>query len=228
MHTQPQSHPAPEDRAITQWDEDYTLRVQYFLETTSVLRGQIETCRRLNPDQVATLNDLADCLHIDLPLEPNYRIFRELWAAENNEQVYLATIDARLPHLSQEQCCFAEPAVWRQPNASNPLISRPCFSTPFPLTKFASYHIGSLEPRYRAFEGTREMATGTLFITDFKVFFDSAALSTSITFNGLVNVECYSNGLEVGKSNGRSEFFQMTTLASEHAYMIIQELNRIR
>ena len=227
MRKQGQAIPPQQYPAERQWDEQYD-RLQYFLETTAALRGKIETSRRFDPDQEVMFNDLADRLCIDTPLDGNYRVFRELWAAENEEQVYLATIEAPLPLLSEEQCCFAEPAVWRRPEANSPLFSGGRFSTPFPLTKCASYRIGNPKPRIRSFGGTREMATGTLYITDFKIFFDSESLSTSITFNGLANVECYSNGIEVGKTNGQSEFFQITALASEYAYMIIQELNRIR
>ena len=223
--TLPEFRGAPHSKAAR---DEYASRAAYFLENTEALRGQIESQRRLSPDQEAALNSLAERLGIEPPVDANYRIFRELWAAENNEQVYLATTDALLPHLAKEQCCFIEPAVWRQPDAQNAGASSPRFSAPFPLTKCASYRIGSLKPRHRALDGTREMATGALYITELKLFFDSDTLSTSITFNGIVNIECYANGIEVGKSNGRSEFFQMTPLSSEYAYMITQELNRLR
>lgn len=214
---------SPEDQG-----DEYSRRADHFLGTTAALRGQIEVDRRLSPDQEMFLIELAKSLRIDPPIDANYRIFRELWAAENNEQVYLTTMDALHPHLAKEQCCFIEPAVWCQPDAQTSAACSPRFSTPFPLTKYASYRIGSLKPRHRPLDATREMATGTLYITELKLFFDSATLSTSITFNGIVNVECYANGIEVGKSNGRSEFFQMAPLSSEYAYMIIQELNRLR
>lgn len=174
------------------------------------------------------LNDLTDRLCIEPSVDANYRIFRELWAAENDEQVYLTTIDAPLPHLSQEQCCFAEPAVWRQPDAYISGASLSHFSCAFPLTKLASYRISGISSHHRQLDGSREMAAGALYITNQKLFFDSGSLSTAITFTGLTNIECYANGIEVGKSNGRTDFFQMTRLSSEYAYMIVQELNRLR
>jgi hypothetical protein len=223
--TLPEFRGAPQSKAA---GDEYASRAAYFLETTAALRDQIESQHRLSPDQEAALNGLAERLGIESPVDANYRIFRELWAAENNEQVYLTTVDALPPHLAKEQCCFIEPAVWRQPDAQHTGTSSPRFSAPFPLKKCASYRIGSLKPRHRALDGTREMATGKLYITELKLFFDSETLSTSTTFNGIVNVECYSNGIEVGKTNGRSDFFQMASLASEYAYMIIHELNRLR
>ena len=226
LNRQPQPEYLPQPQSKPAADE-YARRVDYFLKHTAALRGQVETQRRLSPDQEAVLNGLAERLCIDPSPDANYRIFRELWAAENNEQVYLETVETSHPHLSGEQCCFSEPAVWRQPHPHNSGASLLRFSMAFPLTKLASYRIGSLKPRHRTFEGTREMAMGTLHITELKLFFYSETHSTSLTFNGIVNVECYSNGIEVGKANGRTEFFQMTTLASQYAYMIIQELNRL-
>ncbi len=220
--------PLSENRAVAHAvAHDHAARVAYFLEKTASLRGQIETHRRLSPDQEAMLDGLATDLGIAPPLDANYRLFRELWAAENGGQVYLDMWDTSHPRLSHEQCCFMEPAVWRQPEGYSGNANSSHFSTPFPLTKCASYRIGNLEPRPRPTEGTREMAKGTLYITDFKLFFDSETRCTSVTFNGIHNVECYSNGIEVGKSNGRPEFFQMTALASQYAYMIIHELNRL-
>ena len=89
--------------------------------------------------------------------------------------------------------------------------------------------MSGVSARHRPLDGSREMATGSLYITNLKLFFDSRGLSTTITFTGLANIECYANGIEVGKSNGRTEFFQMTRdLLPEYAYMIVQELNRMR
>ena len=176
---------------------------------------------RLNPGQETELRELAGRLGIEPPLDENYQIFRELWATEHNEQVYLPPLDVAIPLHPDEQCCFAEPAVWRQPGAHRSGASLSRFSMGFPLTKLASYRIGGVSARHRPLEDSREMATGTLYITNLKLFFDSGGLSTAITFTGLANIECYANGIEVGKANGRTEFFQMTRLSSEYALSLI-------
>ena len=208
--------------------DEYSRRADWFLKETAALRGHIEAQRRLNPDQEAELRELARHLGIAPPLDENYQIFRELWAAEHNEQVYLPPRDVPIQLRPEEECCFSEPAVWRQTNFHNSGASLSRFSMAFPLTKLASYRISGISARHRPLDGSKEMATGSLYITNLKLFFDSGGLSTAITFNGLANIECYANGIEVGKSNGRTEFFQMTRLSSEYTYMIVQELNRQR
>lgn len=231
MRNTPNRWPLPQERGMPHSEtarDEYSWREEYFLQETAALRGQIEAERRLNPDQEAELHDLAGRLGIEPPLDGNYQIYRELWAAEHNEQVYLPLRDVPIQLRADEQCCFAEPAVWRQPDPHHSGASLSRFSCAFPLTKLASYRIGRISARYRPLEGSREMVTGSLYITNLKLFFDSGGLSTAIIFTGIANIECYANGIEVGKSNGRTEFFQMTRLASEYAYMIVQELNRQR
>ena len=81
--------------------DEYSWRTDYFLKETAALRGQIEAERRLNPYREAELRDLAKRLGIEPPLHQNYQIFRELWAAEHNEQVYLAPSHSDLLYLSR-------------------------------------------------------------------------------------------------------------------------------
>ena len=231
MRSPPHSWPLPKDQGPPTSDpaaHEHAWREDYFFKETAALRGQIEAERRLSPDQEAELHELARRLGTEPPLDGNYRIYRELWAAEHNEQVYLTPLEVAIPLHVGEQCCFAEPAVWRQPNPNHSGASLSRFSMAFPLTRLASYRIGGISARHRPLDGSREMATGYLYITNLKLFFDNGGLSTTITFSGLVNIECYGNGIEVGKANGRTEFFQMSHLSSEYAYMIVQELNRQR
>jgi hypothetical protein len=223
--------PPIQDRGVPKPEytgDEYSWRADYFLKETAALRGHIEADRRLSPEQEAELQGLAWRLGIEPPLDENYQVYRELWAAEHGEPVYLPLREVPIPLHLGEECCFAEPAVWRQPTPHSSGASLSSFSCAFPLTKLASYRVSGISSRQRPLDSSREMARGSLLITNLRLLFDSIGLSTTITFAGLANIECYANGIEVGKSNGRTEFFQMTRLSSEYAYMIVQELNRLR
>lgn len=205
-----------------------TTRENLFLQETAALRGQIEAERRMSPGQEAHLHAVA-CHHGIAPrLGCDYQKFRELWAAENGEQVYLASLEAPIPLRADEHCCFLEPTIWGHLKVINSPASYSVFSTTFPIERGASYRIGSLRPRHKILDSVKEMAIGSLCITNQRLIFEGGAHSTNITFHGIVNIECYSNGIEVAKTNGRSDFFQLATLASEFAYMIIQEFCRVR
>ena len=96
--------PLPPERCAPHAEPDgdeYSRRAEYFLQETAALRGKIESERRLNPDQEAELRELAQRLGIKPSLDENYQIFRELWAAEHNEQVYLAPSHSDLLYLSR-------------------------------------------------------------------------------------------------------------------------------
>ena len=195
-----------------------------FMKETAALRGQIEISRRMSPDQETQLTSIAERLGVEPQFDDNYRKYRELWAAEHGEQVYLAPIDAPIFLRPDEQCCFYEPAVWGQVKP----IGYSVFSATFPIINGVGYRIGTEKPRYKALDEIQEGATGSLCITSKRLFFDGGALSTTILFKRLSNVECYSNGIEVGKTSEQNDFFQMTPLASQYAYMAIQEINRLQ
>jgi hypothetical protein len=179
-----------------------------FMKETAALRGQIEIARRISPDQETQLNSIAERLGVEPQLDDNYRIYRELWAAEHGEQVYLAPIEAPILLRPDEQCCFFEPAVWGQITPKGYSV----FSKTFPMMIGVGYSIGTTEPRNKALDEIQAMATGCLCITNKRLFFDAGALSTTISFKKLLNVECYSNGIEINKSGEPNDFFQMTPL----------------
>lgn len=104
-----------------------------FLKETAALRGQIEVARRMSPDQEEQLNAIAESLGIVPDLDGNYAKYRELWAAEHGEQVYLDLVDASMPLRVDEQCCFCEPAVWTRLKHGQSLYS--VFRTPIPYEK---------------------------------------------------------------------------------------------
>jgi hypothetical protein len=201
--------------------------INQFMTETAGLRGQIEVARRMSPEEEGQLHASATRLGIDFRLDENYRKYRELWAAEHGEQVYLASVDPPIMLRADEQCCFYEPAVWGQLKDANSRVGYSMFTNRFPVGKEDNYRIGGLPHNHKILNDINEMATGNLIITNKRLFFDGGRLSTTITFQRVANIECYANGIEVSKTTEENDFFQMTSLSSEYAYMIIQEINRL-
>ena len=206
------------------WSGDNNTLTNQFLKETAALRGQIEIARRMSPVQEEQLTAIAERLGTEPGLEGNYAKFRELWAAEHGEQVYLNLVDAPVPLRADEQCCFCEPAVWSRLKDSQSRYS--VFSNIYPIQNGAVYRIGGLPHYHKSLQELAEIAVGNLIITDKRLLFDGGAISTSIIFQKVLNVECYTNGIELSKAEEGNLFFQMTPLASEYAYMLIQEMNR--
>jgi hypothetical protein len=198
-----------------------------FMRETAGLRGKIEVARRITPEQEADLYAAAERLGIEFNPDGNYQKFCELWAAEHGEQVYLSPVTAPVLLGPDEQCCFCEPAVWGQKKSTGVEATYSVFSNTFPLEKGASYRIGGQVHNHKALNEIKEIALGSLIITNKRLFFDGGSLSTTISFKRVLNVECYANGIEVSKTSEENDFFQMTPLSSEYAYMTIQEINRL-
>lgn len=219
-----------EQRSLSEHDVDQSyvnsVRKDHYLKETASLRNKIEKVRRMSPDQEAELHAIAERLAIEPRLDDTFQKFRELWAAEKGEQVYLSPIDVPVMLKGDEKCCFCEPAVWSQMKTIKTRTHYSGFSTSFRIMKGVSYRVGTLKPNYSVSEGLKKMGDGMLYITNKRLFLDGGGRSTTITFNRILNVELHSNGLEISKTSGQNDFFQMSTLNAEFAHMVIQELNR--
>ena len=219
-----------EIQELSKHDVDQTfaneVRTTHYLKETESLRNEIMKTRRMSPKQEAQLFAVADGLHLEPNLDENYRKFRELWAAENGEQVFLAPVEAPVMLKQGEQCCFSAPAIWAQLKTVKTRVGYSGFSTSFRIAKGLSYRIGTVKPKYNVSEQMKQLSSGTLYITNKRLFLDGDGQSTTITFNRILNVEPVGDGLEVSKSSGQNDFFQMTPLDAEYAFVVIQELNR--
>jgi hypothetical protein len=210
-------------------DQNYanTVRSQHYLKETASLRKQIEQTRRMSPEQEAALYTISERLGIEPTFDSSFQKYRELWAAEAGEQVYLSPVEVSVMLKGDEQCCFREAALWGQMKTVKTLSHYSGFSTSFRIMKGVSYRVGNVRPNYNTSEQLKFLGDGELYITNKRMFLDGVGRSTSITFNRILNVEVHSDGLEISKTSGANDFFKMTQLNSEYAYVVIQELNRV-
>lgn len=219
-----------EQRSLSEHDVDQSyvdsVRKDHFLKETASLRKEIEKVRRMSPQQEAELHAIAERLGIEPQLDDMFQKFRELWAAENGEQVYLPAIEVDVMLKGDEQACFAEPAVWCQMKTVKTLSHYSGFSTSIRIMPGVRYRVGNVKPNYNVSEELREKGDGILYITNKRLLHDGGFKSTNIAFNRIIDVEVHANGIEVSKSSGPNDFFQMSLLNAEFAHMVIQELNR--
>lgn len=219
-----------EMRSLGELDVDQayvnSLRTEHYLKETSKLRNHIELERRMSPEQEAELHGIAERLSVEPRLDSTFKKFRELWAAENGEQVYLPAIEADVMLKGDEQACFAEPAIWCQMKTVKTLSHYSGFSTSIKILPGVRYRVGNIKPNYNVSEEMRAKGDGILYITNKRLIHDGGFKSTNIAFNRIIDVELHNNGIDVSKSSGPNDFFQMSMLNAEFAQMIIQELNR--
>ncbi len=203
-----------------------SVRTAHFMKETAALRAKIEKTRRISPQEQAMFFAIAEALGIEAQFDASYQKCRELWAAENGDQVYLPAIEADIMLKGDEQVCFAEAAVWCQMKTVKTLSHYSGFSTSFKILPGVRYRVGTIKPNYNVSEELRAKGDGTLYITNKRMIHDGGFKSTNITFNRIIDVEIHTNGIEVSKSSGPNDFFQMSPLNTEFAHMAIQQLNR--
>lgn len=219
-----------EQRSLSEHNVDQgyvdSVRKDHFLRETASLRKEIEELRRMSPEQEAELHAIAERLAIEPNLDEMFHKCRELWAAENGEQIFLSPRHVPVMLKGDEQCCFCEHAIWGQMKTVKTLSHYSGFSASFRLMKGVSYRVGNVRPKYNVNEQLKLMGEGELYITSKRMFLDGGGRSTTITFNRILNVELHENGLEISKTSGQNDFFEMSPLNAEYAHMVIQELNR--
>jgi hypothetical protein len=217
-----------ESKALTQHDVDQEyadkVRLDHYMKETADLRRTIEKERRMTADQETELHTIAKKLNITPQFDRSYAMFRELWAAVNGEQVFLAPVDADVLLKDEEECVFAEPAQWGQIKTIMTRAGSAGFSTSIRLMKGVSYRIGNYRPHYTESEGLKQQATGTLYITNKRLIFHGDKRSTSITVNRIIDVQPFNNAISVSKSTGPNDFFLMSELAAEYAVLVLEKI----
>jgi hypothetical protein len=61
-----------------------------------------------------------------------------------------------------------------------------------------------------------------LYVTNKRVILEGAARTTSISYRRLIGLQGYVDGIELRKSTGKNDFFQMDTISAEYGIALIQ------
>lgn len=199
-------------------------RTEHYLKVTEALRREIEGSQRMSPAQEAQLLEFAENLGITPQFDDNYQIFRELWAADNGEEIHLAPIDVDILLQNGEVCVFSQSATWAQVKTMKTRSGYSGFSTSVRLVKGVSYRVGNYKPHYTESEQLQVQDAGRLFLTNKRIFFKGDKKSTTIQLGRIIDVEPYTDGLEVTKDRGTNDSFLMARVHSEFCCMALQQM----
>jgi hypothetical protein len=205
-------------------DQQYVDRIrrEHFNKQVALIKDRIQKTRRLSPDDEARIEKLADDLRMELDIGPEFNIMRFLWAWENRHPVSPEPIAAGILLARNEACYLAARAKWRQVKTFKERAGSSGFSSSIRIMKGLSYRSSTLKPRYRTWEGMHDVSDGTLYVTSKKVMFDGARRSTSIPYGKLVSLQLYTDGIELKKSTGKSDYFITDSTSAEYALALIQ------
>jgi len=103
-----------------------------------------------------------------------------------------------------ELCYWAGPCSWRELRGRTQRIAYHGPSVSIPIVKGVRYRLGSISPTIVRTTELQEIDSGTLFITNKRLFFDGRAKNTTITYKAVAALKLFDGGFEVDKQTGRS------------------------
>jgi hypothetical protein len=198
------------------------IRMEHFNKQVAIIKERVKKTRRFSPDDEARMKRLAQDLRINLDLGPEFNVMRFLWAWENRHPVSPEPIAADILLGRNEACYLAARAKWRQVKTFKERAGSTGFSSSIRIMKGLSYRSSTLKPHYRTWEGMHDISEGTLYVTSKKVMFDGDRRSTSIPYGRLVSLQLYTDGIELKKSTGKSDYFITDGTSAEYAVALIQ------
>lgn len=203
------------------------VRRKHFAKAIAPIKAEIVQTRRMSADQENALQKLARDLNVTIGFDRFLDMARELWAWEHGEEVHLAPLDDAPILLGKgEVCCLVTPAVWQQIRTTRTRVGYSGTSMSFRIMRGMSYRLGNIKPIYSTSEGLAEIARGHFCLTNKKIAFVSDRRSTTITHGRILDLDVYTDALEIRKSSGKPDVFLMDRLAAEFAYMALNEMNR--
>lgn len=155
---------------------------------------------------------------------PEFKMFRDLWEYENNGVFPLHMTDVPILLNKNEECYFEAPAVWKQIKNVKQYKGYAGGSVGFRVAKGVRFSVGRAVPVYDQYEEMQAVSGGEIYVTNKKIIFNGATKSTNITVGRIVQLELYKDGIEVRKTSGKPDFFQMAGAHAEYVSALIHNM----
>ncbi len=200
------------------------LRHKDFEGRVKPILNDIEQTRRYSPEHEKQLKEMAEQLQIKGEFGPEFKMFRDLWEYENNGVFPLERIDPPILLKNNEECYFECPAVWKQVKTMKQYKGHTGASVGFRVMKGVRFSVGRAMPMYDEVQEMRPLSDGEIYVTNKKIIFNGSAKSTNITVGRIVQVQLYGDGIEVRKTSGKPDFFQMAGVHAEYISALIHNM----
>ena len=199
-------------------------RREDFLKRSESITKRIVANRRFSPQEEQLLNQLARDLQVTTSFDKEYEQYRRLWEFDQTGNVTLKPVDAPINLLKGEQCFFQADANWKQLNTVRTNLGYSGIGVSVRVSKGVRLYSGKSAPRYTQHDELALISTGHLYLTTNRVIFTGSKKSMSSAYNKIVELKDFQDGLEVVKSSGKPDYFEMTPLNADLASMTIRKL----
>ena len=197
----------------------------HFKQKIAPILSRIENARRYSPQDEEEINAISKDLQITTSInDASYPIFRALWNQENGIPLSLTPIDTGIVLTKKENCFFCSPCSWQQEKIVRERQGYVGGGLSFRVAKGVRMSVGGAVPVVNEYEAMVPIADGDLYITSKKIVFNGAKRSTSITMGRIIQIETYSDAIEIRKTTGKPDFFFLDAGVPEYAALVINNI----
>ncbi len=190
-----------------------------YAEQTAHIKKQIERTRRCSAEQEQELTSIAEIMGINITMSRKIRMARELWAAENGEQLYLENVPSHLLMTWGEQCLFVEQSLLHQRR-----LPKSGATQHFETSYGSRNPFLDTLPDYQSVDQAPALGDGVLAITTKRLIFDYLEHMITVSFNRVIDVRPLSDGIVVIISDGPEHLFRLPYLHAEYATLVLREV----
>ncbi len=124
-----------------------------------------------------------------------------------------------------ETCYWPGEAQWYELRKQTKRVKYSGFTGSIPVVKGVRYRIGSIAPTVEREEGLTLIDTGTLYVTNKRLFFDGHGKNVTLTYRSLSGVQVFLGGMNLEKQTGRTPTLLIEDGAERAAALITRQLS---
>ena len=200
------------------------LRISNFDLKISSIKKKIEQDCSMSPEQQRSIDKIAEDLGVSYSLEPSFQKYKAIWEYENLGKIDLTPIPTDVILQTNENAFSYIAATWQQlkKKRTNEGFIGGGFS--FRVAKGVRFSVGRAFPVSREYEEMTDLSNGILMVTYKRIIFNGSRRNTSITRGRLISINVFEDGIEIGKSSGQPDFFQMDRVDAVFTSAVINEV----
>lgn len=200
------------------------LRRDFLNKDAARVIKRIRESKRFSPQDEKELVDISAAHKLTAVFKDDlFNKYRVLWEIETSGTFIPKPISANIRLANGEQCYFAAPATWKQEKRIRERTGYVGGSVGFRVAKGVSLRVGRAVPTYNEYDDIVTQSEGILYVTSKKMVFVGSKKSTNITFGRLANYQLFRNAIQVSKTSGSPDIFEL----EEDDVMILDALLQV-
>ncbi len=178
--------------------------------------------QRVSDEEVSKINSIVDALGIEQPVvkgysKQDYDRYRLYWNIENGE---LPTLDSPINLNKNETLHFLGRGAWKETRKQKIATNYGGVSGRIKIIKGFDFRLGSIAAKSVTVDTFKTIQEGRLFLTNKRLILMGASGNKSLRLTSILEVNLFSNGVDLQKATGKSPFIEMDANPEIFAMML--------